>query len=85
MKKYNKKMCIALTGAITATNMQIATLSHALEPNTNQTTLEEKGSKSSAYVEVTNSVELQAALKNPSVKTIDIKDDIVFEKNEKIY
>nr|WP_312983864.1 cell wall-binding repeat-containing protein [Clostridioides sp.] len=85
MKKYNKKMCVALTGAIIATNMQIATLSHALEPNTNQTTLEEKVSKSSAYVEVTNSVELQAALKNPSVKTIDIKDDIIFEKNEKIY
>ena len=40
MRKYNKKIGIILSGVVIATSTQITTLSHALEPNTIQTTLE---------------------------------------------
>lgn len=83
MKKYNKKMGIALTGVVIATNMQITTLSHALESSTNQSIQEEKNSQSYDYVEATNAVELADALENPNVKIIDIKNDIDF--NSKAY
>jgi len=85
MKKYNKNMRIILSVAVIAANPQITTLSHALEPNTSQTTLEKNIEEyvpqtsnyaTSEEVEVTNRIELESALKNENVKIIDIKNDI---------
>ncbi|MCR1955258.1 cell wall-binding repeat-containing protein [Clostridioides mangenotii] len=85
MRKYNKNMGIILSGVVIATSTQIATLSHALEPNTIQTTLEknieENVSQTSDYtksevVAVKNQEELIAALENENVKIVEIKNDI---------
>ncbi|HSQ90048.1 cell wall-binding repeat-containing protein [Romboutsia sp.] len=85
MKKYKKNMGIILSVAVIAANLQITTLSHALEPNTSQTTLEKNIEEyvpqtsnyaESEVVEVTNRVELESALKNENIKIIDIKNDI---------
>jgi hypothetical protein len=85
MRKYNKKIGIILSGVVIAMSTQITTLSHALEPNTIQTTLEknieENVSQTSDYtksevVAVKNQEELIAALENKNVKIVEIKNDI---------
>ncbi|WP_052356601.1 cell wall-binding repeat-containing protein [[Clostridium] dakarense] len=85
MKKYNKNRGIILSVAVIAANLQITTLSHALEPNINQTTLEKNieehvpqtsDDTKSEVVAVTNRIELISALENENVKIIDIKNDI---------
>ncbi|MBO3443201.1 cell wall-binding repeat-containing protein [Clostridium sp. CCUG 7971] len=85
MRKYNKNIGIILSGVVIATSTQITTLSHALEPNTIQTTLEknieENISKTSDYkksevIAVTNEKELIEALENENIKTVEIKNDI---------
>ncbi|WP_051365860.1 cell wall-binding repeat-containing protein [Metaclostridioides mangenotii] len=90
MRKYNKKIGIILSGVVIATSTQITTLSHALEPNTIQTTLEknieENVSQTSNYtksevVAVKNEKELIAALENENIKTVEIKNDIVIKGN----
>lgn len=94
MRKYNKNMGIILVGVLIATNTQIVTLSHALEPNTVETKLEinieEKIPQTSNYqenkiAEVRNAKELSLASKDPNIKVIDIKSDIVLTTFNETY
>ena len=86
-------MWIILAVALIVANPQITTLSHALEPNTNQATLEKNIEENVPQISedtkleevVTNKTELISALKNENTKIIDIKNDIDLPESTIMY
>lgn len=85
MKKYSRNIGIAFSAVVIAANTQITTLSYALESNINQNKIEineqESVEQNSKYEEheiaqVKNRRELAEALKDTSIKMVDIKSDI---------
>ncbi|MDK2563682.1 cell wall-binding repeat-containing protein [Romboutsia sedimentorum] len=93
MKKNNKNMWIILSVALIVANPQITRLSHALEVNANQATLEKNIEEHVPQISedtkseevVTNKTELISALKNENIKIIDIKNDIDLPESTIMY
>ena len=81
MNKNKKYTSIILSGVVIATNTQLITPSYALDTNLTKTTLQNNIKQSiieeQESIEVRNEEDLIAALENPSVKIVDIKNDIM--------